>query len=47
MKIWSKARGAKASFPNDRSPRVFVEDFAAKLPTAPQLTVYASYLKNL
>jgi hypothetical protein len=26
---------------------VFVEDFAAKLPTAPQFTVYASHLKDL
>jgi hypothetical protein len=26
---------------------VFVEDFAAKLPTAPQFTVCAPHLKNL
>jgi hypothetical protein len=30
---------------NPLNPRVFVEDFAAKLPTAPQFTVYASHLK--
>jgi hypothetical protein len=29
------------------NPRVFAQDFAAKLPTAPQLTVCASDLQNL
>jgi hypothetical protein len=30
-----------------RNPRVFAEDFAAKLPTAPQFTVCALHLQNL
>jgi hypothetical protein len=37
MKIWSKARVVQAYY-SQRS-RVFVENFAAKLPPSPQLTV--------
>jgi hypothetical protein len=37
----------KRQLNNHLNPRVFVEDFAAKLPTAPQLTIHASRLKNL
>jgi hypothetical protein len=32
---------------NYLNPHVFARDFAAKLPTAPQLTVYASHFKDL
>jgi hypothetical protein len=37
----------KRQLTNHLNPRVFVEDFAAKLPTAPQFTVYAIHLKSL
>jgi hypothetical protein len=37
----------KRQLNNPLNSRVFVEDFAAKLPTAPQFTVYAFHLKNL